>query len=294
MKRNPFILVALFLTVCNAFSQKVSTVTGAYDYIMPSTMTLQEARVTAIERAKLEALANEFGTILSQTNMTMVSDENARSKNSFYSLGSSEVKGEWIETIEEKVEEQVADGQHIIKAWVKGKAREITFAKVSFETHLLRNGKGDEFEAEDFRDGDRFYVSFRSPAKGYLAIYLLDADRNASRIVPSDDEESCRVVRGTRYVFVDDEKRHLILNTSREQEIDQVYIIFSPNKFYTELDIQNPDNSDLVDYKQGDYNQVYHLPYVPFKKFQNWIGSLRKKDSEVQVVTRFIKISKRR
>lgn len=287
------LFVVSFLFFGLTIQAKDDVVEATYDYIMPSDVTPLVARTIAVERAKLEALAQKYGTIITQANSIMMANENARSKTSFYSLGDSEVRGEWRKTIDEKVEEMIVDGLHVIRAWVKGEAREVKFAKVNFETHLLRNGKGDEYESEDYRDGDNLYISFRSPAKGYLAVYLLDADQNANRLVPDpdDDEELCPVKRGERYVFLDDENNRTFLTTDRQQEINKVYVIFSPNKFYPEPDEQNMDNSDLAQYKKGKYTRVYRLPFIPFKKFQKWIVKLRNKDPEVQVVTKFVKIS---
>lgn len=298
MKTKVLFLFALLACVLSASAQKVKTVEGEYAFIVPSTITPAEAKLTAVERAKTEALAKEFGTIVSQTNSTMMSTENERTKSSFFSLGDSEVRGEWLKTIDQKVEQQIVDDQLVIKAWVKGEAREVTFAKVEFETRLLRNGKEDKFESEEFRDGDEFYISFCSPANGYLAIYLLDAERNANRIVPEDpksgkEEDGCYSVdHSQRYVFIDDSEKHLILKLDQEQEINQLYIVFSPNKFYTPVDKRLLDNSDLEKYRDQVFKESYHLPYIPFKDFQKWLVKLRKKDPEVQVVTKFIKIKK--
>jgi hypothetical protein len=292
MKCKALLVVLTFILTLPVCAQKVKTVEGEYTYIMPGNEALNVARTTAIERAKIDALAKEFGTIVSQSNTVMISNENARSKGSFYSLGGSEVKGEWIETLSEKTEERVEDGKLVVFATVKGKAREVNFAKVDIDVKLLRNGKNDDNEAEEFKDGNRFYVSFRSPANGYLNVYLLDAERNAYRIMPFDDEELCVVRRNHRYLFIDDPDKELFLTCAGEQEINQVYIVFSPNKFYSGLDVDITDNSDLEAYKTKKFKKVEHLPYLPFLQFQKWLVDLRKKDPEVQVVTKFIKITK--
>ena len=62
-------------------------------------ISLEEAKRIALERAKIQAIADEFGTIVSQSNTTLVSNRNGESSSDFFSLGGSEVKGEWIETI---------------------------------------------------------------------------------------------------------------------------------------------------------------------------------------------------
>ncbi len=284
-------LTVLLLLVFGSvsYAQKIKTVEGSYTYIVPENKTLEEAKITAIERAKIEALANEFNTIVSQTNHTIITNEDTRTKSSFYSLGSSDVRGEWLKTIKSDITEQMTDGHLLIKAWVKGEAREITFARANFEAHLLRNNKDSESESEVFHDGDKFYISFISPSNGYLAIYLLDADCNATRIVPFQNEELCSVDRRKKYVFVDDPQNFIFLTTNRLQEINQVYVIFSPNKFYPEVDLIKSDNSSLTHYQHYGYVNN-HLPYIPFEIFQKWIDGLRKKDLEAQVVKKYIKI----
>ena len=287
-----FITCFLFFGLC-ASAKDSDTVEGEYEYIMPDNQTPEEARIIALKRAKLEALAKKYGTNIIQIDDIFVTDGNDQSKTSLYSLGESEVKGEWVKTIDEKVEEQIVDGHYIFKAWVKGEAREVEFSKVDVETHLLRNGKEDWYEAVDnrFFDGDDFYVSFRSPIKGYLAIFWLDHNRNACRIIPEGDEELFSIKRNKRYVFMDDESKKFILITNRRQEINQVYIIFSPNEIVLPMDEQIADKSDFTRYQKDEYRNISPLPFIPFEKFQKWIVRLRKKDPQVQVVTDFIKIS---
>ena len=292
--KSYYILLAtcLFSFVLCVSAKDTDTVEGTYDYPMPNNQTPEEAKIIALERAKLEALAGEYGTIMSQQNYSLIIEENTQSKKSFYSLGESEVCGEWLETIEEKIEEQLVDGKHVFKAWVKGVARKVNFAKVEFEIHLLRNGKDDKYKAVDntYYDHDDFYLSFCSPAKGYVAIYLLDYERNSYRIIPMDNEELFRVMRNKRYVFVDDDKNKLILTTDRRQEINQIYVVFSPNEITLPIDKQIADNSNLTRYQTEEYPNVSYLPFIPYKDFQKWIVKLRKKDPKVQVVTEVIKI----
>ena len=52
-----FILLLLPLTV---FAQRVKTVEGEYTYHAPENVTIEQAKRTALERAKIQALADEF------------------------------------------------------------------------------------------------------------------------------------------------------------------------------------------------------------------------------------------
>lgn len=85
-------------SVC-CFSQKVRTVDGEYTYVVPENVDLEKAKQVALERVKIQIIADEFGTVISQSNSTSVKNENGKSNVDFISLGGSDVKGEWIETI---------------------------------------------------------------------------------------------------------------------------------------------------------------------------------------------------
>ncbi len=88
-----FILLLLPLTV---LAQRVKTVEGEYTYHAPENVTIEQARRIALERAKIQALADEFGTIVQQQNITRVENNNGESTTDFFSVGGSEVKGEWL------------------------------------------------------------------------------------------------------------------------------------------------------------------------------------------------------
>ena len=170
--RKLFLLLIL-LSSLPLFAQKVKTVEGEYVYYAPENVTPEEAKRTALDRAKIQAIANEFNTLVTQDNETRVRNRNGQSDIDFLSVGGSEVKGEWIETIGEPVYTYSFEGgQFIVTCKVKGKARELVAAAVDFKAHILRNGIADKFESKQFKEGDYLYLSFQSPVKGHLAVYL--------------------------------------------------------------------------------------------------------------------------
>ena len=97
MKRS-FLIFVLLSVVTVIFAQKTEKVTATYTYHAPENVSLEEAKRTALDRAKLSAIADEFGTMVTQTNSTIISNQGDQSDSRFLSLGGSEVKGEWIET----------------------------------------------------------------------------------------------------------------------------------------------------------------------------------------------------
>ena len=201
--RQAVVLLLMMLTQ-TAFAQRVKTVKGEFTYHAPENVTIEQAKRTALERAKIQALADEYGTIVQQQNITRVENNNGESTTDFFSVGGSEVKGEWLgDEDDPEYEIRYEDNMLVVTCRVKGKARELVSAKIDFHTHVLRNGTEDRFEDSEFYAGDDLYLSFLSPVKGYVAVYLIDADRQAYCLLPyrSQSEGAYVVEDDRRYVF---------------------------------------------------------------------------------------------
>lgn len=281
-----FLFLALSLPV---FSQKIKTVRGEYTYHAPENVTLEEAKRTALDRAKIQALADAFGTIVSQTNATRVENSGGKSSTDFLSIGGSEVKGEWIETTEEpKYDISYEQGMLVVKVSVEGKAREIVSAQIDIKAHVLRNGTEDKFESCDFRSGDDLYLSFVSPVNGYLAVYLIDAEQKAYCLLPYRNQTDgiYRVEANRRYVFFYTkeapaaERQYVdeyVMTCSRSSEHNQIYVIFSPQQFA----------------KAADYVSADMLPReLDSGDFQKWLVKLRVRDNSMQIDSKTILIKK--
>lgn len=271
-----------------AVAQKTERVTATYTYYAPEEVSIAEARRVALQRAQLQAIADAFGTIVTQTNATTVRNENGKSDVSLLSLGASEVKGEWLRTDgEPEYEIAYEDGMLAVTVRVKGVIREIVNAAVDFQARVLCNGTEDRFEQDRFRNGDDLYLSFQSPVDGYLTVYLLDAEGTAYCLLPYRGDTGGRVaVKGNRrYVFfsVDDvsaEERGMVdeyvMTCGNREELNQIYVIFSPQLF-----------TKAVDYA-GEGVQPRELPY---EEFQQWLFNCRKQDREMRVEVKHIVIS---
>lgn len=273
-------MVALVLTSTHVFAQKMKTVEGEYTYHAPENVTLENAKRIALDRAKIQALADAFGTIVSQSNSTRVENSNGKSDVDFLSIGGSEVKGEWIETIDEpKYQIFYEQDMLVIKVSVKGKAREIVSAGIDIKAKVLRNGTEDKFESDTFNSSDDLYLSFQSPASGYVAVYLIDSDNKAFCLLPYRNQESGQfpVKANQRYVFfsIKDAPADLrpyvdeyTMTCSRSSEMNQLYIIFSPKPFT----------------KATDSTTGSTLPReLSFSDFQHWLSKNRTNDREMQV-----------
>lgn len=275
------LITVLFMRFQPFFPQTVKNVQGECTYLVPENVTREEARRTALERAKIQALADEFGTTVSQTNMTNVGNANGKSVVDFHSVGMSEVKGEWLETIGNPVyAESFENNQLVVKVSVKGKAREIANNKIDLDVHLLRNGRDKRFEANAFADGDNVYLSFQSPVDGFLAVYLVDDSDNAFCLLPYplQNGEAVSIKANVPYLLFDrsavpQEKERDVeeyyLTSQQPLEHNQVFVIFSPHKF-----------SKAVDNRRSDL-----LPReLEVKKFYKWLTRCRQRDADMQLV----------
>lgn len=293
---NHGIMLGALLLLCFSFcslraaAQKVTEVEAEYTYVTSSEMSVAEAKRIATERAKLQALADEFGTTISQTNSTHINSSNSSSTLDFLSIGSSEVKGEWLSDTKAPVYDvNITDDNLIVKVSVWGKAREIVSASVDVSAKLLRNGKERKFESDDFRDGDDVYLSFRSPVDGYLAVYLVDESSMAYRLLPYSgaNDGALSVKAGIDYLFFDskmaatEQERNLIdeltITASKSIEHNEVYILFSSRPFV------KPNDSSTDELIPCSLNA---------EDFQKWMAKNRTRDAGMVVVNKLIKITK--
>lgn len=283
-----FLLFASFASF--SFAQKVKTIEGEYTYHAPENVTLEQARTTALDRAKIQALADEFGTIVSQYNSTIVENKNEQSRIDFSSIGGSEVKGEWIETLGEPIYNIMYEGNMlVVSVKVKGKAREITSAGIDFKAHVLRNGIEDRFESDQFVSGDDLYLSFMSPVSGYLAVYLIDADNQAFCLLPYQNQTNgyYQIRANQRYLFFNKQAasssehplvEEYVMTCESSSEQNYLHIIFSPNSFTKAL----------------DENLAEGLPrQLTAKEFNEWLAKRRKHDAEMILDRRMITINKK-
>lgn len=287
VSRVTFIACILLLFGLTAFSQQIKTVESEYTYYTPEHVSLEQARITALERAKIQALADAFGTVVMQTNTTQVENRNGNSDIDFFSVGGSEVKGEWIETLgEPEYKVFYEQGMLVVQVRVKGRAREIVSSAIPLQAKILRNGTEDKFESDVFNNNDDLFLSFLSPVSGYLAVYLVDTDKNAFCLLPYQNQKSGQmaVSANRRYVFFStkdaetDLKPYVdeyVMTCANSVEYNRIYIIFSPHPFF----------------KATDSSSIESLPrLLDFKSFQEWLVKCRKMDADMNVINKVIKI----
>lgn len=241
-----YIIFLLFLwssMVCMAVP--IKTICGEYTYIVPDNVSREDAKRTAAERARIDALATEYGTLVSQNNTTFVSNRNGESDVVFQSLGGSDVRGEWLGDSDEptfrfSVDERT--GETSVYARVCGKSREITRSEVPLQIRILRNGTQPNYESEAFRTNDDLYLSFLSPVDGYLDVFLLDDSKQVVCMLPyqAQSDGAYTVAANRQYVFFSQAQAPLterplvdeyVMTCNAAQETNYLFCVFSTQPF---------------------------------------------------------------
>ena len=294
MMKKLFVFLLLLTFSCVSFGQKVKTVEGEFTYLMPEDVSLSTAKRHTLQQAKLNAIANEFGTIVAQTNLTRMETNGERSKMRFNSFGSSDVKGEWIETLgKPEYDVQLIDGAQVVTCRVKGKIREIVTSQADVKVKVLRNGREDRNEDDRFKDGDDLFMSFQTPLKGYLAVYLVDDNEQVQCLLPYLNQQSgiFQVEANRRYVLFsakNDPQLYVdeyTMNTERSEEYYQIYVIFSPNLFVKAVDVASEKvvkGNDIAGYPRE----------LSFEDFHKWLAKCRRHDKDMCLKKIFISVKK--
>ena len=296
MKRLTIYTFFLFAFCSFGWSQKVKTVEYTYVYHPSHNESMEQAKRNAVNRAKVEALRENFGTVVSGASATSIISKNNITESRFVHLGSEgELNGEWIADIEEpKVVPSLEGGVIYLTATVKGKAREVVNNTIAFEAKILRNKPDVSFESSEFTAGNNIYVSFTSPVDGFLTIYLLDGETAYCLLPYAGNKEGIQnIVHGREYkffsrkVYAEDENPDIIdeytLTTEgNHQDLNQLYFIFSPQKF-----------SKALDRFKSSTDGTLFPRMLSWEDFQKWILKARRADKDMCVQTKYITISPR-
>lgn len=289
---NRFILFIIF--VCSfviGYSQRTAKVSATYTYYAPETMAVEEAKRIALDRAKIQAIADEFGTIVSQSTSTVITNINGESDTRFFAFGGSDVKGEWIETIGNP-DYQLQFENHflVVRCTVKGKAREIESTKIEIIAKTLRNGTTLRYESNEFKDGDDLYLYFKTPEDGYISIYLLDEiTQLLYNILPYKNQPipSVKVKGMTERIFFSKDHAESIeksiideytLSCDNDKEINVLYVVFS------NVEIKRP--TSLI---SSDPSKPISIQY---KDFRQWLSKNIAQNSTFQYLSIPLSISK--
>ena len=235
-------IFALIITILwvgtTGYSQKKFVTRGVAQVRIENSMSKQQARQAAKKLAIINAIENVLGTYVEQeTNITIESGNT-----NFHVIANTKVKGEWIETKDEKFSEdtRIVQGEHgkETEIWVTcnitGRVREIIKANLAFEI-LPLNCPNKNCRQTDFLVDELLYVYFRSPSKGFLSIYLQEGE-TVFRLLPYSQMEgeylnAVPVKADKKYLFFSAKEEHNYFNNFHYSQIDEL-------EMYTEKDVE--------------------------------------------------------
>lgn len=283
-KTVSFLSILLFLAL-PVRGQRVEEVSGKYTYVVTDNddITLKEAKRKCLELAKAAAIKEVFGEFFTSDVIDSNVETNGESTSSYFWENTVVMaKGEWLgDTEQPLIDMKYEDGSLVIMAEVKGKAREIIQSKIDLKWDVMKDGASSKKVATIFENGERVYVKFRSPADGYVAIYLMVGDDETSCLLPypKDVDGRFEVKAGRNYLFFDKEEDalayHYNLTTKRRVEDNQLVIIYSPNPFTKCNDVP------------GDKR---HPNSLNTHDFQKWLLKCQREDRDMVVNKKWIKI----
>lgn len=253
--------------------------TGEATFYAESYHSMNDCKEGALQKARVEALAAEYGRTVND-HTTQVDQTGPRGEESFFqALSTTEVRGEWIaDEGEPKYDVSLGnDGLYVVKCTVRGKTRPFSNEAADFTATPLRNGDETRFADTNFKSGDSMRVLFKSPVDGYVAAYLACPDGNVYTLLPylSANGADVKVKGGKEYVFFSPahkdlgEPDEMKLVTQDPVERNQLYVLFSPNKFSRVTDTAS----------EGDAPRS-----LSFKDFSKWISKIRSRDPKMGLV----------
>ena len=276
-------IVAILLCVFS-IDAKTHSVTATYTYYPSPAESLEQAKRTALERAKIEAIAEKFGTVVSQNTAAVISNSSDSNTSRFHSVMGTEVRGEWIETTSDpEYDVSYTDNTLVINVRVNGKISEIRPNGIDFISKTLRNGTDLKYEDTVFSNGDDLFLYFRTPVKGYVAAFLLDEQAASCYcLLPykAQDGTPLEVKKDVDYIFFSSKTAdgqsqgkvdEYVLTAEAPIEYNTIYVIFSPKVFSRPTGV-------------GDDNEK--LPVAtPHRDFLKWLSKVRAKNENINCIT---------
>lgn len=286
MRPKPLILrlaalcLALTATVGLTAAPRSVEVSGESTYYDDGRHSRLECMELAAQQARVDALAREFGTVVTQS---LLQNERLSSRGEttdFLSLSFSEVKGEWLGDINEpqyKFDYDL-DNNLIVTCKVRGRARGISNESAEFEALVLRNGTTRQNADTRFRNGDEMYLMINPAADAFVSVFLEDEQRNVYQLLPypQDSKGEVRLRQGRDHVLFSaaegkgkyGPEEELVMTSDSPVEYNRIYVICSPD----------PYAMPASRFSGG-------LKTTPSKEFNKWLMKSRRNDPKMGVQT---------
>ncbi len=269
---------------------KIYKVSGTFMIEVPPYMSMNQAKQEAIRKAQNQAIDSVFGSALSTKVSTIVSNKNGKSDVSTHAINEEVIKGIWLGNLDEpKISKPIfADGKQWLEVTVRGRARKLTNAGADFEALPLYYKPEKELKTEKYKNGQDFFLFFKSPTDGYLNVFIYDITSNTvACLLPyqGSGAGSYAVTHDEEYYFFspqkakpgDGEVNEVVMTCSEnnDEEMNELYVVFSPEYFSKGI-------SKIQQRKISD--DLVVPPAMDFMDFNNWLIKNQTKDEKMQVL----------
>lgn len=304
MKDHKLILLiisAILVTWFDVQGQKVESTSGQAQVRVETNMTKDQCKEQAHELAIINAIENAFGTYAEQQTDIVIKD----GRDYYNIVGTTKVKGEWIETLKEDYFEDsdvfsTRNGKEVvtfITCKISGKVKRAT-PKAMIQFFPL-NCPDKRCRTTAFYSGESLYLLFKSPVDGYLSVFLEDEEEMVYRLFPysnqSGKENSATLVKADQeyLLFAKDPKYNSFsavadeyeLYSLRPFEFNNLYVVFSEEPYVKPM---------LNNEKSSATKKEYLLPKSLIRKdFQDWLSDNRAKSQSFLDARIKIKIENR-
>lgn len=285
------ILLTIFswvLTISAQENSREKTAKGSYTYEIPKSMSYEQACNAALIKAQNDAIAEAFGLSVSDENSIFTSNINGKSSVDFYSATRGSVRGVWLaDKKPAKYEKFLQDGRDWVKVTVEGRVREIVSAGIDFEVAPIRYKADKELATDVFKNGDNFFLYFKSPVDGYLTVFLFDiAAGEAFCLLPYQDSgKGAYPIKfnedyyffSTNHSQAGEGKVDELVMTCAEgkpEEYNQLFIVFSPNPYAKKM--ATTGQKQLTD-------ELVIPSSLEYKDFNKWLMKCQQKDEQMEV-----------
>lgn len=264
--------------------KKKASVHGTYTYVVSENdnITLFEAKERSIAQAKNAAMIEEFGQLIVNDVFEASSEGSGGSSNTYIDNSRVTAKGIWIaDKKDPEINVRYKDGKLYFTAEVWGEARQLTQAQVNFSWNIQKELDGKTVNTKEFNSGDRIFINFRTPAKGYVAVYLILGNGKTYCLLPYslDADGIFPVSAGRDYLFFDKKSdvfaKYYKLTTDNAMEFNRLVVIYSPNRFTKCIDVSTDSSkpNSLSD-----------------REFYKWLSNCQSLDEDMVVDSKWVKI----
>jgi hypothetical protein len=293
MSRFTIIPVILIFSLTSLMAQEVVTAEGYAQIRLEDHMSKDEAREEARQQAQINAIESVYGAYVERDSDVNIEEGRTR----FRIIGQTRVRGDWLKTVSEKYGEKKEkiqgrprkETETWISCRIEGRIREIGLPETALEFTPL-NCPELICRTYDFRDGEPFYLSFRTPVDGYLSIYIRDESEHVFRLLPylkmpERYVNTVPVSADNSYLFFLNQENYdyfpefsymmideVVMSAVQPEEFLDLYVVFSTS------DYQKPLLDSVVEDKAGNIMPKSLDP----EKFEEWLGDNRIHDPAFQ------------